>query len=238
MSDELVAKLASHARLALYYAPPGTSAWWREGSQWLGRDAETGETLESPAPGFTTTPRRYGWHGTLVAPFRCAPGVSPADVLGASSEWARGQETFDLAIRPESMGRFVALRASYPADEARLQRVASTALTALAPLRERSTAQEIERRITSSMTPRQIELLREWDYPYVHDEFRFHMTLSNSLESAVDRDSIVAQWTSRIDTLGPLPFHGAALFVEREPGAPFMLWKRIAFGAVATEVQA
>jgi hypothetical protein len=33
----------------------------------------------------------------------------------------------------------------------------------------------------------------------------------------------------RIDALGPLPVHGAALFIEPEPGAAFTLWQRLPF---------
>ena len=229
MNDTVISGLEAHARIALYYAPPRTSAWWHAGSEWLGRDAETNEALTSPAAAETNTPRRYGWHGTLVAPFRCGDGVFPRDVLAVSRKWALGQMAFDLAVKAEIMGRFVALRAAVPSDDTRIRGIASSALTALAPLRARATAQALERRITPTMTPRQIALLREWDYPYVHDEFRFHMTLSNSLDSANARSAIAAQWTPRIDKLGALPFHGAALFVEREPGAPFMLWKRLSF---------
>lgn len=229
MNDDLIQGLEPHARIALYYAPPRDSAWWRAGSEWLGRDAQTGDALESPAAAVTATPRRYGWHGTLVPPFRCGAGVEVREVLAVSREWALTQCPFELAVKAESMGRFVALRAADSMDETRLRAVASTALEALGPLRMRSTAQEIERRISPGMTPRQVALLREWDYPYVHDEFRFHMTLSSSLDSETQRDAIARQWSERIHALGPLPFHGAALFVERQPGAPFMLWTRLPF---------
>ena len=69
-------------RFAVYYAPSFESAWWRAGSTWLGRDAQSGATgvppqppgLQRPLTELTGAPRRYGWHGTLVAPFRPAGG--------------------------------------------------------------------------------------------------------------------------------------------------------------------
>jgi hypothetical protein len=85
------------------------------------------------------------------------------------------------------------------------------------------------------MNARQIALLREWGYPYVLDEYRFHMTLSDSLDDAQARASIVSEWTQRIERLGPLPVHGAALFVESEPGAPFTLWQRLPFANIAED---
>ncbi len=65
---------------------------------------------------------------------------------------------------------------------------------------------------------------------YVFDEYRFHMTLSDSLDDAAARASVVADWTQRVDALGPV--HGAALFVEREAGALFTLWQRLPFNNV------
>ncbi len=83
---------STEARFAVYYAPSRESAWWQAGSAWLGRDAESGEPCVSPQPealarplaDLTEAPRRYGWHGTLVAPFRLADGVTQQDLLGAT----------------------------------------------------------------------------------------------------------------------------------------------------------
>ncbi|VXC77539.1 hypothetical protein BURKHO8Y_320015 [Burkholderia sp. 8Y] len=79
------------------------------------------------------------------------------------------------------------------------------------------------------MSARQITLLREWGYPYVLDEYRFHMALSDSLDEAQARAFIMSDWSGRTEKLGPMPVQGAALFIEAEPGAPFMLWQRLPF---------
>jgi hypothetical protein len=73
-------------------------------------------------------------------------------------------------------------------------------------------------------------LLLEWGYPYVLDEFRFHMTLSDSIDSEAQRTAISTLWQARSEALGPLPFHGAALFVQAHRDAPFSLWQRLPFG--------
>ncbi|WP_277182406.1 DUF1045 domain-containing protein [Caballeronia sp. BR00000012568055] len=216
-------------RIALYYAPPASSAWWREGCEWLGRDAENGLSFDTPAHAVTQSPRRYGWHATLVAPFQCAPGVTFDDVLAVSRAWASSIARFDMPVRAAELGRFVALRPSDDADDARLRSIAASALQSLATLRLMPSAADIARRVNEGMSARQIALLREWGYPYVLDEYRFHMTLSDSLDHADTRASIVGEWTQRIDTLGAMPVHGAALFIEAEPGAPFTLWQRLPF---------
>ena len=40
---------------------------------------------------------------------------------------------------------------------------------------------ELQRRRAANLTPRQEFLLMRWGYPYVLDEFRFHMTLTRRL---------------------------------------------------------
>jgi hypothetical protein len=216
-------------RAALYYAPPTSSAWWREGCEWLGRDAENGREFSTCAHDITHAPRRYGWHATIVPPFHCAAGTTLADVLAAARAWASTVARFDMPVRAAEMNRFVALRAAHERDDERLRTLAAGALQTLATLRKAPSAQSIEKRIVKGMSERQIALLREWGYPYVFDEYRFHMTLSDSLDDADTRASVVSEWMRRIDTLGALPLHGAALFVEAEPGAPFTLWQRLPF---------
>jgi hypothetical protein len=231
---------APQARIALYYAPPAASAWWDAGCEWLGRDPERAHSIDTPLPdriaalgsnveALTRAPRRYGWHGTLVAPFHCAEGVRPLDVLSAARDWARHFGRFDMPVGVAEIGRFVALRPANTGHDDIVREIAASALRAMAPLRARPSPQQIESRIAPGMSERQIGLLREWGYPYVLDEFRFHMTLSDSLGEAAARTAIASHWTERIEALGPLPFHGASLFVEPQPGAPFALWQRLPF---------
>lgn len=237
MSDYANHALKPNARIALYFAPPAATAWWQAGCEWLGRDAESGALLTGPtvagidSKNVTHAPRRYGWHGTVVAPFRCADGVTYETVLAAAQRWAQQQVPFAFTVKASLMGRFVALRAAQADDDATLRAIAASALHALRPLRARSSDAEIERRIVPGMSDRQIALLRAFDYPYVLDEFRFHMTLSGSLEDAGLRDTIARHWTDRMTALGPMPFSEVSLFVEPEPGAPFVLRKRLPLGA-------
>lgn len=233
------AQWGADARFALYYAPPRTSGWWDAGCTWLGRDPESGTLHVAPQPPaleravveLTVSPRRYGWHGTLVAPFRLAAAVGAADVLVAAREWARGQRRFTLPVEAALLGDFVALRPASDEGEARMRALASNALETLAALREKPVGDDLARRLEAPLTGRQRELLVQWGYPYVFDEFRFHMTLSSSLESAAERAALAAWWHEPIAALGPLPIDQAALFVEPARGAPFVLWQRLPFGA-------
>ena len=68
-------------RYAIYYAPSVDDPLWRFGSQCIGYDALTGADSEVPQTAaiprqdwlaWTQEPRRYGFHGTLKAPFHLA----------------------------------------------------------------------------------------------------------------------------------------------------------------------
>lgn len=229
------------ARFALYYAPPRDSWWWRNGCAWLGRDPETGDTLappqlaglDRPLAALTVAPQRYGWHATLVAPFRLAPEVTPDALLDGALAWAAARRPFAVPVEAATIGRFVAVRPADADGDAALRELASDALCALAPLREQPGAADLARRLEAPLTARQRELLTQWGYPYVFDEFRFHMTLSDSLDDARERDLLVHAWNAQMQPPGALPVDGAAIYVEPEPGAPFVLWRRLPFGAVA-----
>ena len=228
---------SAEARFAVYYAPSRASAWWQAGSEWLGGDVESGVPYTPPQPAtlvravseLTQAPRRYGWHGTLVAPFRLADGVTSLGLLDDARAWARQQAPFDLLVEAATLGDFVALRPALPAGDAAMRELASSALRTLGGLRAKPSAADLARRLAAPLTERQRSLLIEWGYPYVFDEFRFHMTLSSSLEAAAERAALVAWWHERAAGLGPLVVDSAALFVEPAPGEPFALWQRLPF---------
>jgi len=70
----------------------------------------------------------------------------------------------------------------------------------------------------------QRELLQAWGYPYVLDEFRFHLTLTDRIPPE-RRDAVrraLEEWFAA--SLGATVLVGAlTLFTEAGPGAPFAL---------------
>ncbi len=230
----------AESRFAIYYAPPRRSPWWSAGCRWLARDPESGEALEPPVipelgalsldvSGLSRAPRRYGWHGTLVAPARASIGVQFDDILGRALAWARRQRPFDLAVEAAALERFVAIRPSTSDGTAAIGALAADALHEFASLRAMPSEDERRRRLDTNLTARQRELLDRWGYPYVLDEFRFHMTLSDSIDEN-ERRILIDWWRMQLPELGPLPVDGAALFVEPRPGEPFALIARLPFG--------
>lgn len=221
-------------RYAVYVAPDRQCPLGRFGNAWLGRDPETGRPLPRPTlsgytadaiAALTTTPARYGFHGTLKPPFRLAPDASEADLATAVAALAATLPPVTVkgfAVR--TLGRFVALVPDPSAPA--IDRLARTCVHALDRFRAPQNPADVSRYRTAGLTPTQARLLRRWGYPYVLSEFRFHLTLSNALDDAERnrlRDGIAAH---AADALGPATFADIALFAEPEAGAPFRLLRR------------
>ena len=184
------------ARYAVYFVPEPASALARLGSALLGRDSETGHPAPQPRlPGFppdtlralTAEARRYGLHATLKAPFFLRPGATESDLLRTAQEFAASQTPIVLPrLGIERIGSFFALtpRAETPDEQAALRRLNALAADAVAlfdPLRAAASAHEIARRNPQALSARQRHLLAAWGYPYVLDEYRFHITLTDRL---------------------------------------------------------
>lgn len=173
-------------RLAVYYAPrPGTFA--DHAAAWLGWDPVRGlpvpqpDLKEIPFPAILTAEaRRYGFHGTLRAPFRMAEGIGEAqarDQVAALAARLAPVECEGLVIA--NLQGFLAFTPT--GCEAALLELAAAVVEGTNGLRAPLTEAEIARRRPECLTPRQRSLLNTWGYPYVMDEFRFHLTLTDRL---------------------------------------------------------
>ncbi|VVE64778.1 hypothetical protein PCA31118_01786 [Pandoraea captiosa] len=244
------------ARFAIYYAPPAGSCWWNEGSRWLGRDALARRELSAPnVPGLsrslsalTADPRRYGLHATLKAPMRLAPQRRLRDLTDIAEAVAARHTSFDLAVQADVIGAdngeragFVALRprtgsagniASDAANTAAINALAADCVEAFDVLRAPLDDADMAKRQPASLTSRQRERLAQWGYPYVFDEFRFHVTLSDRVDRA-DARVMIDWWQPRAQALGPMRVDSLAIFVQPTPDEPFHVFARFAFGKAA-----
>ena len=176
-----------YLRYAIYFtAAPGDFA--TAGATWLGWDIARGLAVEQGTipgidlPSLTTKPRKYGFHGTIKAPFRMAEHLSQASFL-------EDLRTFTGQTRPipgldmevTTLGRFFALTPAGGAST--LSKLASECVTKFDKYRAPMTEEELKKRHRRKLTPRQSALVDLWGYPFVHEEFRFHMTLTGTAPS-------------------------------------------------------
>jgi len=223
-------------RYALYFMPPPTSPLWRFGCAVLGYDAFTGTAVAHPDQPFfrhnfapcIAEPRKYGFHATLKAPFELAPGLDESDLIEAVRHFASQQVPFEIAaLRLATLGPFLALVPSTPSG--RLERLASGCVQDFDRWRAPLTPQERARRRAANLSRRQRALLERFGYPYVLEEFRFHLTLSSKLEPG--RLALFRQAIERLDPpiAGPLSVDGLALFRQTGAEQPFRVLERFNF---------
>lgn len=219
----------SATRFAIYYLPPD-GALAAFGAAWLGWDVATARALAQPdlprMDEVTSTPRKYGFHGTLKPPFRLADGCDAAGLRAAVSDMAAGCAPAQCdGLRLSRLGRFLALTPE--GDGAALARVAATCVSELDAFRAPPGSEELARRRTARLTAHQDALLLRWGYPYVMDAFRFHMTLTGKVPSAE-----IVLWMDRVaarlpDLPAPFVLDQVALVRERGDGR-FELLQRYA----------
>jgi len=218
-------------RYAVYFAPDKHSPWRTFGAHWLGRDEYDGSALPQPQlaaispeelAGITQEPRRYGFHATLKAPFRLAPGYDEQALITRLKTLALSLKPLALGpLRLAALDSFMALIPD--TSPAGLSALAAACVKELDDMRAPLLEAELARRRAAPLDTREAELLARYGYPHVMERFRLHMTLTGPLEPSMAQrvSDAVAPLTSRLNAEAPLWLDQLCLFVERTPGAPF-----------------
>jgi Protein of unknown function (DUF1045) len=203
----------------------------QKAEQWLGRGV-SGNPVTPGAPdgwaraaidAMTVSARRYGFHATLKAPFRLAEGRTAEELDAAVARFAAANA---CAVIPKltlaRLGGFFALVAG--ADAPGLHALADGVVKRFDDFRAPMTGAELTRRDQAALTPRQRELLETWGYPYVLDEFRFHLTVTDRVpdEQRPQVERVLSDWFAGFFG-ADVPVDALAVFTEAEPGAPFEL---------------
>jgi putative phosphonate metabolism protein len=224
--------MATFPRYAIYYAPAAGTALDGFGSRLIGYDAWTGTGIPFADGVLDTVPdwreltedaRKYGFHATLKAPFGLASDSNEASLRTACAAFAATPRILPL-IRPvvAAISGFIAVIPGDPSHQ--LQQLAADCVRAFEPFRAPMTPEDRARRKPERMTPRQLEYLDRWGYPFVMDEFRFHMTLTCRLEDD-RRSSILAMLRDRFNELPleQLAIDRIALFKQDDASSRFRI---------------
>ena len=229
--------MANFSRYAIYYAAAPGSELDRFGANLIGYDAWRGDDLPFPdgvaenIPDWrdlTQDPRKYGFHATLKAPLALAEDKTETELVAACAAFAAKPRTIPV-VKPvvNSISGFIAV---VPAERsAELERLADDCVSAFDAFRTPLTPEDRARRNPSRLTPRQCDYLDRWGYPYVMEEFRFHMTLTGRLDDR-RREPILAMLRDRFATIGleRLAIDAIALFRQNDTNSRFRIldhWK-------------
>lgn len=216
-------------RFAIYFAPAATHDLWQRATAWLGRDAlsgQTGRTGALPLSGerldaITPSANRYGFHATIKAPMKLAAGQDRQKLEAALTAFAKANGPVDVGpVAVRSLDGFLAV---VPVDQPQaLTDFVQNVVEAFEPFRA-PLAQDDRDKRANGLSERQIELLDTFGYPYVMEQFRFHMTLTNRLP-AEERAEVLEAASAFFAPALPerLLLDRLVLFAEPEPGAPFI----------------
>ncbi|MEJ1120436.1 DUF1045 domain-containing protein [Phyllobacterium sp. CCNWLW109] len=217
-------------RYAIYFTPPSSDPLLKVAANWLGRNAFTGQPVRPPqirnlaheeVTKLTESARRYGFHATLKAPFHLTEGVEERELLSALMHFASSMRPVEIPkLKIANLDGFFALVPEEPV--AKLNQLANDIVVAFDRFRAPPSVAEIARRNPEKMSVSERRNLEQWGYPYVFDDFRFHMTLTNPVAEQ-DREKIAQMLSEFLEPVleEPVEINNIALFIEAEPGAPF-----------------
>lgn len=207
-------------RYAIYLTAEGALA--KAGAAWLGWDIATGRAVPHPAwdgldlPKITARPRKYGLHGTIKPPFVLRAPHRPSDLEAAALALCRSLAPVRLAgLQVSRLGGFLALTPIAAAAD--LAALAAHVVQELDSFRADPSEAELARRRQTTLTPAQEQNLQAWGYPYVLDQFRFHITLTGPLKDAEADIPLVSKYFAPV-LQGPVHVRSLTLAGERSDG--------------------
>ena len=241
--------MSDQPRYALYYAPRPEEGLAVAASQWLGWNPEPGRARVVPLSSgidperlaeLTAEPRRYGFHGTLKPPIALVDDASESDFLAAVGRFAAGQRSLTVpSIKLAELSDFLALVPTARSPD--LQDLADRCVIEFDEFRRPTDEAELARRRANDLSPRQEELLKRWGYPYVLEEWRFHLTLTGRIADAAERVAVMGILKQRFSGFvdRPLAVRDLCVFRQSAPARPFSVLARFRLGGgrlVSTEV--
>lgn len=236
--------MAAHQapRYAIYYAPEPGSALDTFGQTWLGHrgpealSAAVGSAgLISPQriAQLTESPRLYGFHGTLKPPFELNPASTREGLIAATRVFARSRSPIELPpLELAVIGKFIALTPI--AESAALEKLAAACVRAFEGYRTPLSKDQEEDYKLNKLTVHQEQMLEHWGYPYVMEEFRFHISLTDRIDDDGERQSVMELLTALAQPVLPQPIQirDLVVFAQDAIGMPMRPLERIPFGRV------
>ena len=180
------------SRYAIYYIPD--LPLFQIGSDWLGWNSITGQEtiISANRRRITDRPRKYGFHATVKPPFSLASSSTQGDLQDAFHAFcATVSPATGGTLKISRLGRFLAMTQDVQSNE--VTELAASTVSHFDKFRVPLSDNDIEKRRQRRLTPKQDALMLRWGYPYVMQEFKFHMTLTGPLRNdeidAIEHDA-------------------------------------------------
>lgn len=206
-----------YSRYAIYFNPRVGSALAEFGQKWFD---------DTPSNQFIAGPKRYGFHATLKAPFQLNSQRTFEELVITIKHLVGDFSPVDVGPLVQThMGGFIALVPKIKCPD--LNQLAFDWVRLLDPYHAPADAAELERHRTAGLSESQEEMLQKWSYPYVDKCFRFHITLTEKLNSE-EAKSIQPTLDELLKPVleEPLVIEDVCLLGDPGNGEPFMLLER------------
>lgn len=229
-------------RYAICFTPPIHDPLSVAAAEWLGRNVYSGDLCEQLSvvgcsaqdmAYYTAVPRRYGFHGSIKAPFPLADDKTESALLKAMMRFAGDITPFEIPdLEVSRLGNAFGLSPRVPCEP--LTYLAARVVQAFDEFRAPMSEQEIDRLDTGKLTAPQFSNLHRWGDPFVMDEYRFHMMLTGPMTADM-RTKMEGPLRTQFETLlaQPVKVASLALFIEPEAGAPLRVHSQHPLGKLS-----
>lgn len=212
-------------RTAIYFTPSPTSPLGTAAAEWLKRDIYGRPVSAQPFTGlpaeklaaYLASPFHYGFHATVKPPFQLKEAGSIDIITERLEKYAADKPVIALPpLELRCMDSFFCLRPSSSCPQ--LHELVDDVVRKFDDLRKEPLPAEIEKRRNNGLTENQDKMLLQWGYPFVMEEFRFHMTLTGRIHDLDDRAVLQQELGSRFhkDVCSDILFNGLSLFIEED----------------------
>ena len=186
--------LDNFSRFAVYYVPPKSDHLAKFAAAWFGWDIYQGMKVNYPKlhdlnyhiKEITSIPGKYGLHGTLKAPFFLAHDKTIEELRLSMSLLARSIKKFEIpSICLGIIDEFIAIVPTSQNES--IHSLAKKCLEDLDSFREAESDEILNKRRSGRLSTSEEHNLLKWGYPYVLDDFQFHLTMTGKLPLKVCR---------------------------------------------------
>ena len=188
--------MKKYSRYAIYYAPPKESNLEEFGRYWFGWDPINAKSINNKQRinylnGFgiknlknidknVLIARKYGFHGTLIPPFKLNKNYSTKTLFKKTEKIAKKFKKFKFyKFKLKKINNFYAFVQNKKNNN--INKLSNRLVRELFKFRSPLTKKEIDRRNPSKLSKFQLNILYKWGYPYLMSEFKFHMTLASEV---------------------------------------------------------
>ena len=188
--------MKKYSRYAIYYAPPKGSSLEEFGRYWFGWDPVNAKLINNKhrinylsrfgiknlinIDKNVLIAKKYGFHGTLIPPFKLNKNYSTNTLFKKTEEIAKKFKRFKFyKFKLKKINDFYAFVQNKKNNN--INKLSNRLVRELYKFRSPLTKKEIDKRNPSKLSKLQLNILYKWGYPYLMSEFNFHMTLASEV---------------------------------------------------------